>query len=81
MNGFQIFLRNRRPNCGYKIPRAGNVALRKTAHLKIPEPGSFVFYELIFKDHIGLDLLPEERKHCVFARLEKKFFLFLSSRN
>jgi hypothetical protein len=52
------------------------MALRKSAYLKIPEPGSFVSHKLIFKDHLGLDLLLEECKHCVFARPEKKISSF-----
>lgn len=37
VTSFQILLRNRRLNCGYKIPK----------------PGIFMFQELIFENHLG----------------------------
>lgn len=60
MNSFQIFLRNRRLNCGYKIPK----------------PGSFVFHELIFENYLDQGLLlstvclPEKESSSFFFLLE-----------
>lgn len=60
MKSFQIFLRNRRLNCGYKIPK----------------PGSFVYHELIFENYLdqGLLLSPvcllEKERSSFFFLLE-----------